>query len=92
MAHESFEHITGDENYHTIQVRIKDVYVRANYLNSSTCLLFWQRREPQIRPNDFELGVFLFRLLCLDAWVYDYIVTRHPIDRGRDLVFISSLQ
>ena len=38
------------------------------------------------------MGIFLLRLLCLDAWMYDHIITGHPIDRGCDLVLISCLQ
>ena len=64
----------------------------SDYSNSSTCLLLWQRREPQIRLDNLEMGIFLLRLLCLDAWMYDHIITGHPIDRGGDLVLISRLQ
>ena len=88
----SLKEIIGCEINDTIRFCTKHVPLANDYSNSSTCLLLWQRREPQIRLDDLEMGIFLLRLLCLDARMYDHIITGHPIDRGCDLVLVSRLQ
>lgn len=48
--------------------------------------------EAQVRLDGAHLGEQLGGLLALDSGVDNDVVTRHPVDRGGDLVLVASLQ
>lgn len=64
----------------------------ATSLHSSAGILFWQRCESQIWLNDSEVREERLCLLVLNTRSDDHIITRHPVDRCGNTVFITSLQ
>lgn len=60
--------------------------------NSGAGLLLGQRSHPQVGSDDLEVGVDLLGVLGLDGWVNNHIITWHPVNRGGDLVLVTSLQ
>lgn len=59
------------------------------YLYSSGGLVLWQWCEAEVWSDNADVGEDLLGILCLNAGVDNNIVTRNPVDWGRNLVLVT---